>query len=113
MIGRADWKYLEGFRQTDEGHAFTNEFWFALDKDEDRPRCYALITTNEQTWAAWCRRHVSFLPTCRGWACFLRRLHDNSAPSYHGVESTIVKQSPNEIAGANPGLRARFSEKSQ
>jgi len=56
VIGRADWKYLEGFPKSQTDVPMTNEFWFVLDKDLDYPKCLS-VTTNEQRWAAWCSAH--------------------------------------------------------
>ena len=81
VIGKADWKYLDGFWQTQEGRPLTNEYWFALDKHKDHPKCYALITTNEQAWAAWCKRY-KISTNLQQVAQFLEAAH--SAPSYHG-----------------------------
>ena len=54
VIGRADWKYIEGYGKTSAGIPVTNEFWFALDKGAAYPKCYASVTTNKQHWIAWC-----------------------------------------------------------
>lgn len=81
VIGRADWKYLEGFQQRGEERPLTNEFWFALDKHEDYPKCYVLITTNEQVWAAWCMRS-KVSTNLQQVGQFLQAIQ--SAPSYQG-----------------------------
>lgn len=54
ILGRADWKYHDGYPTNSSGVLITNEFWFALDKARAYPKLYALISTNEQRWIDWC-----------------------------------------------------------
>ena len=57
VIGKAEWKYIEGFWKSSTGAPITNSFWFALDKEAVYPKCYASVTTNEQMWSTWCTAH--------------------------------------------------------
>jgi hypothetical protein len=65
IVGRAYWKYmatsqpstgqlLTEFWRTTDGRPLTNEFWFALDKYKEAPKCYLLVTTNATSWIKWC-----------------------------------------------------------
>ena len=60
VTGKAYWRYIEGFQRTREGNLLTNEFWFALDKHKDQPKCYVCITTNATAWLSW---RTTCLPT--------------------------------------------------
>ena len=57
VSGNAYWKYIDGFYSTPSGSLTTNEFWFVLDKRKPYPGCYATISTNKQSWVAWCLSH--------------------------------------------------------
>jgi len=68
VIGKADWKYLEGFPKSSNNIPNTNEFWFVLDKRVAYPKCYTSLTTNEQQWIVWCDAHnlsTNLLPVNR------------------------------------------------
>ncbi len=57
VSGKAYWKHLDGFYSTPSGLLTTNEFWFVLDKRKAYPKCYATISTNKESWIAWCISH--------------------------------------------------------
>jgi len=57
VSGNAYWKYIDGFYSTTKGAPITNEFWFVLDKRKSYPNCYATISTNRESWIAWCASH--------------------------------------------------------
>jgi len=57
ISGNAYWKYMDGFYSTSDGTIMTNEFWFVLDKGKGYPTCYAIISTNRESWIAWCISH--------------------------------------------------------
>ena len=57
VSGNAYWKYIDGFYRTSNGLLITNEFWFVLDKHKPYPKCYAAISTNKESWIAWCACH--------------------------------------------------------
>jgi len=77
IVGRAYWRYMASkasphpstgqielssvkfpfpteFWRTPDGRLLTNEFWFALDKYKNAPKCYLLVTTNATSWVKWC-----------------------------------------------------------
>ena len=57
VSGNAYWKYMDGFYSTPDGSVMTNEFWFVLDKGKPFPKCYAIVSTNKESWIAWCISH--------------------------------------------------------
>jgi hypothetical protein len=65
IMGRAYWRYMATYQpspgpalvefwRTPDGRLLTNEFWFALDRYKDIPKCYLLVTTNTASWIKWC-----------------------------------------------------------
>jgi hypothetical protein len=54
VSGSAYWKYIDGFYSTAKGAPITNEFWFVLDKHKPYPKCIATVSTNKESWIAWC-----------------------------------------------------------
>ena len=80
VSGKADWKHRGVYmQQCDAGVPDTNEFWFVLNKRVLFPKCFTLVTANEQAWVLWCdTNHVS--TNLQGVAEFM--LSAPSAPSY-------------------------------
>jgi RHS repeat-associated protein len=57
IVGKAYWKYLDGFFTNPSGLPITNEVWFVLDKHKSYPKCYAFLSTKKESWIAWCISH--------------------------------------------------------
>jgi hypothetical protein len=57
IVGKAYWKYLDGFFTKPSGLPITNEVWFVLDKRKSYPKCYAFLSTKKESWIAWCISH--------------------------------------------------------
>lgn len=57
IVGKAYWKYLDGFFTNPRGLPITNEVWFVLDKRKSYPKCYAFLSTKKESWIAWCISH--------------------------------------------------------
>jgi len=57
IVGKAYWKYLDGFFTNPSGLPITNEVWFVLDKRKSYPKCYAFLSTKKESWIAWCISH--------------------------------------------------------
>ncbi|NGO39657.1 hypothetical protein G4L39_09655 [Limisphaera ngatamarikiensis] len=54
IVGKAHWKYLDGFFTNSSGVPITNEVWFVLDKRKRYPKCYAFLSIEKGSWIAYC-----------------------------------------------------------
>jgi len=54
ISGRAFWRYPDRTYGGTDGKPDTNEFWFVLDKCKKSPKCYVFLSTNYNSWVAFC-----------------------------------------------------------